>query len=192
MYRVLVFCASSRRCDDSYHALARELGTRLAKAGMRIVYGGGGVGSMGALADGALAAGGEVVGIQPRFMYELEWTHRGLTELHTVADMQERKRLMLASCDAVVALPGGSGTFEELFEVLTAKRLGLFCGPIVLVNQHAFFDLCVGLLDRCIEEGFMDARHRDMWQVVECVEDVIRAIDEAPGWSPQARRFAAL
>lgn len=190
--RVLVFCASSRRCHPAYHELARRLGEALAKAGLPIIYGGGGAGSMGALADGALAVGGEVVGIQPRFMTELEWAHNGLSALHMVEDMQERKRRMIESCDAVVALPGGSGTFEELFEVITAKRLGIFCGPIVLVNQRAFFDPCVALLERCIEESFMDERHRNMWQVVERVEEVIPAIQSAPGWSPEARQFASL
>jgi len=190
--RVLVYCASSRQCASDFHALAKRLGGLLASAGVRVVYGGGGMGSMKALADGALAAGGEVIGIQPRFMSELEWGHPGLTELHLVEDMQERKRRMLANCDAVVALPGGSGTLEELFEAITAKRLGIFCGPIVLVNQQGFFDSCIELLERCIEERFMDERHRDMWQVAVTAEDVIDAIHSAPSWSADAREFASL
>jgi uncharacterized protein (TIGR00730 family) len=190
--RVLVFCASSRQCAPEYHALAHELGAALARAGMPIIYGGGAVGSMGALADGALAEGGEVIGIQPHFMAELEWAHSSLTRLELVDDMQERKRRMVAQCDAIVALPGGSGTLEELFEVMTAKRLGGFCGPIVIVNQGGFFDPMLAQLDRCIEEKMMDERHRTMWQLVSRADDVIGAIEDAPEWSSEALDFAAL
>jgi len=190
--RVLVFCASSRSCHPDYHAAASRLGRLLAEARLSIVYGGGATGSMGALADAALAAGGRVVGVQPQFMYDLEWAHPGLTQLHRVQDMQERKRRMLELSDAVVVLPGGSGTFEELFEFLTAKRLGIFFGPIVLVNQRGFFDPCLALLERCIDEAFMDSRHREMWTVVGAVDEVVPRLEEAPQWSAQARSFAAL
>jgi len=189
---VLVFCASSRSCDPIYHEVAARLGRILARASMTIVYGGGAEGSMGALADAALAAGGEVVGIQPRFMRELEWSHGRLTALHVVEDMQERKRRMLACADAVVALPGGSGTLEELLEAITAKRLGMFLKPIILVNQLSFFDPCVRMLERCIEERFMDARHREMWQIVDEPEQVLDAIEAAAAWSESARHFAAI
>ncbi len=190
--RILVFCASSGRCDPAYHDEARRLGELLAEAGLSIVYGGGGVGSMGALADGALSRSGEVVGIQPHFMAELEWSHPGISALHLVDDMQERKRRMLASCDAVVALPGGTGTLEELYETLTAKRLGNFHGPVVLVNQRGFFDPCIAMLERCVEESFMDDRHRELWQVVERVDEVIDTLRNAPAWPADARRFASL
>ena len=189
---VLVFCASSRSCDPIYHEVAARLGRILARASMTIVYGGGAEGSMGALADAALAAGCEVVGIQPRFMRELEWSHGRLTALHVVEDMQERKRRMLACADAVVALPGGSGTLEELLEAITAKRLGMFLKPIILVNQLSFFDPCVRMLERCIEERFMDARHREMWQIVDEPEQVLDAIEAAAAWSESARHFAAI
>jgi uncharacterized protein (TIGR00730 family) len=189
---ILVFCASSRSCDPIYHEVAARLGRILARASMTIVYGGGAEGSMGALADAALAAGGEVVGIQPRFMRELEWSHGRLTALHVVEDMQERKRRMLACADAVVALPGGSGTLEELLEAITAKRLGMFLKPIILVNQLSFFDPCVRMLERCIEERFMDARHREMWQIVDEPEQVLDAIEAAAAWSESARHFAAI
>jgi len=189
---ILVFCASSRSCDPIYHEVAARLGRILARASMTIVYGGGAEGSMGALADAALAAGGEVVGIQPRFMRELEWSHGRLTALHVVEDMQERKRRMLACADAVVALPGGSGTLEELLEAITAKRLGMFLKPIILVNQLSFFDPCVRMLERCIEERFMDARHREMWQIVDEPEQVLDAIEVAAAWSESARHFAAI
>jgi len=116
---VCVYCASSSRCDPEYHAAARELGTCLAADGRTIVYGGSRIGSMGALADGALAAGGRVIGVLPRFLKDLEVSHGGLSELHVVEDMRARKHLMLSRSEAVVALPGGCGTFEELLEAIT-------------------------------------------------------------------------
>jgi len=162
----------------------------LAEAKITTVYGGGGIGSMGRLADGVLESGGQVVGILPRFMAEIEWGHARLTELQLVADMRERKRLLLEGADAVVALPGGCGTYEELFEAITLKRLGLYLEPIVLVNTRGYFDLCVSLLEQCVTEGFMHPYHRAMWQVVDTPEQVLDAIANAPVWSPQARDFA--
>lgn len=189
--QVLVFCASSRSCNPLFHAAAAELGRALVRAGDSILYGGGGVGSMGALADAALAEGGRVVGIQPRFMQELEWTHAGLSELVLVEDMQERKREMLRRADAIVTLPGGSGTFEELFDALTAKRLGLFPRPIVIVNQDGFFDPLFALLQRSIDERFMHEAHGTMWQPVDHVHEVLAAIHGARVWPADAIGFAS-
>ncbi len=189
---VLVFCASSESCHGDYHAVASRLGTTLARAGMSIIYGGGRLGSMGALADAALEAQGRVIGIQPRFMSELGWTHAGITELHIVDDMQERKRRMLAAADAIVALPGGTGTLEELFDAITAKRLGHFLNPIVIVNQNGFWDPLVAQLARCVEERFLDERHRLMWQVVDEPEKVVEAFAAATTWSKDALEFASV
>lgn len=190
--KVCVYCASSRSADPEYRQAAERLGRSLAKNGSTLVYGGGSVGSMGAIADGALAEGGRVIGILPRFMYDLEWGHTGLTELLLVDDMHTRKRLMISEVDAIVALPGGSGTYEELLEAITWKRLGLHTHPIVLLNCRGAFDPFVALMDRVIEENFMHARHRAMWDVVARPEDVLAAIAGAPPWSPQARGFAQL
>lgn len=190
--KVCVYCASSRRSDPAYQESASALGRHLARASVDIVYGGGGLGSMGSLADGALGEGGRVIGVLPRFMVDLEWGHTGLTERHVVGDMRERKHLMLAGTDAVVALPGGSGTLEELLEAITLKRLGLYLSPIVLVNVRRFFEPLTRLLERCIAEQFMDPRHAAMWQLVESPEDVLAAIRSAPPWRAEARRFAAL
>ncbi len=173
-----------------YHDAATRLGQELARHGCGIVYGGGAIGSMGRLADAALANGGQVTGILPRFMDELEWGHRGLTELRVCADIHERKRLMMELSDAVVALPGGCGTLEELFEAITWKRLGLYLKPIVLVNVNGFFDPCVELLSRCIADRFMDQRHAEMWSVVTEPEAVFDAISTAPAWSVATRSFA--
>ena len=123
-------------------------------------------------------------------MYDLEWGHPRLTELRLVGDLHERKRLMIEAVDAIVALPGGSGTLEELMEAITWKRLGLHGHPIVVVNLRGFFDPLVAQLERCIEERFMDTRHRAMWTVVDSAAAVVDAIHEAPPWGPEARRFA--
>ena len=189
---VLVFCASSESCRPEYHGAADRLGRDLARADRIVVYGGGAVGSMGALASAAIEEGGRVIGIQPRFMNELEWTHPEIHALELVDDMQERMRRMLAIADAIVALPGGSGTLEELFDALTAKRLGEIVAPVVIVNQAGFFDPLLQQLERCIEERFMDERHRDMWQVVAEPEEVLQALASAPAWSKDALGFATL
>ncbi len=187
---ICVYCASSRQCDALYHEAARRLGGTLAESGYGVVYGGGGGGSMGALADGALARGGTVVGVLPRFMVDLEWGHRGLSELLLVDDMRQRKHLMLERSQGVVALPGGCGTLDELFETLTLKRLGLYLHPIVLVNTRGYFDPVVELLSRAVSERFMDERHHAMWRVVAEPEQVPAAIAASPDWTSDAQRFA--
>jgi len=191
-HTVCVYCASSNGCDPSFHAAARRLGGLLAAAGCTLVYGGGRAGSMGALADGALAHGGRVVGIIPRFMRELEWGHEELTELHVVEDMRTRKHEMLARASAVVALAGGCGTFEELMEAITLKRLGLYLGPIVIVNTAGYYDPMLEQFSRAIEGRFMDARHGAMWQVVAEPEEVVAALEAAPGWGADSIDFAAV
>jgi uncharacterized protein (TIGR00730 family) len=189
---VCVYCASSRQAHPDYRAAAHRLGEVLANAGIGIIYGGGAVGSMGALADGALARGGRVTGILPQFMADLEWGHRRLTELQLVEDLRTRKHLMLTLSQAAIALPGGSGTLEELLEAITLKRLGLYVNPIVLVNTRAFFAPLLALLEQAFSEHFMDPRHLDMWQVVATPEEVPEALASAPAWSAEARSFAAL
>ncbi|MGC8518068.1 MAG: TIGR00730 family Rossman fold protein [Steroidobacteraceae bacterium] len=189
---VCVYCASSSSADAEYRREAFRLGEVLAEQGIAIVYGGGARGSMGALADGALGRGGRVVGILPQFMADLEWGHRGLSELKLVEDMRTRKHLMLSGAHAAIALPGGSGTFEELLEALTLKRLGLFLGPIVLVNTRSYFEPLRILLEAAVRERFMDERHLAMWQIVARAEDVPEALASAPDWSAAAREFAAV
>ena len=187
---VCVYAASSKACHPDYHDAAHRLGVFLAERHFTIIYGGGGVGLMGALADGALSRGGRITGVLPRFMNDLEWGHRGLTELHLVEDMHARKHRLLSGSDAVVALPGGSGTLEELLDAITLKRLGLYLGPIVLVNTRRFFDPLLQLLASAIEERFMDERHHAMWQVVSQPEQVAEAFTTARPWFPEARNFA--
>ena len=188
--RILVFCASSESCDPIYHDAAAELGRAIASAGDTLVYGGGAVGSMGAMADAALAGGGEVVGVIPRFMRELEWAHPELTELQLVEDMHERKREMLRQAEAIVALPGGSGTFEELFEAITQKRLGLFTKPIIIFNQNHFYDSLFALLEHSVEKRFMNEKHLEIWRAVDLIHEVLPAIHSTDEWPADAIRFA--
>ena len=188
---VCVYCASSSACHPDYRAAAYRLGEILAGNGCSIVYGGGAVGSMGALADGALSQRGRVVGVIPEFMVELEWEHPGITELRRVEDMRTRKHLMLSQSHAVVALPGGTGTLEELLEAITLKRLGLYLNPIVLVNTCGFYDSLINLLNHAVAERFMGEQHRSMWQVVQQPEEVLPAIATSPNWPADAIKFAA-
>ncbi len=192
MKRVTVYCASSPKTHADYLNAATRLGEILGDAGWTTVYGGGGIGSMGAVADGALSRGGRVEGVLPRFMYDLEWGHTGLTDLHLVNDLHERKRLMIDRADAVVALPGGCGTFEELFEASTWKRLGLFAKPIVIVNIRNYYDPCLKLLEQAVREHFMNEKHLEMWSVAASADEVLEKIEKAPAWSEDDRRFAAV
>ena len=189
---VCVYCASSQLCDELYHEVAHRLGGLLASGGWTVVYGGGRSGSMGALAEGALAAGGRVVGVIPRFMQDLEWGHNDLSELHVVEDMRTRKHEMLTRASAVIALAGGTGTLEELLEAMTLKRLGLFLGPIVLVNTQGYYEPLLAQLASAIEGRFMDNRHGGLWSVVAEPEAVLHAIETAPEWSSANRDFAVV
>ncbi|MDE2178535.1 MAG: TIGR00730 family Rossman fold protein [Xanthomonadaceae bacterium] len=190
--RICVYCASSEQTDPAYRAAARQLGERLAEAGCSVVYGGGSTGSMGALADGALARGGEVIGILPRFMADLEWGHAGLTRLELVEDMRERKHRLLTGSDAVIALPGGCGTLEELFEAITLKRLGLYFNPIILLDTLGFYAPLEAFLKQVIAARFMNPEHVAMWQRVAAPEDVLPAIRAAPRWREDARDYAVV
>jgi len=190
--KVCVYCASSEKSDAVYLEAARRVGEILAENSIVTVYGGGAIGSMGRLAEGVLAKGGKIIGVIPRFMQELEWDHKGLTELQVVENMRERKHIMLTDSDAAIALPGGSGTLEELLEAISLKRLGIYLKPIVLVNVKRFFDPLLTLLQRCIDERFMDERHAAMWQVAGRPEDILGAIRSATPWTHDARRFATM
>ncbi len=189
---IVVYCASSRACDAEYHRVAQRLGELLAAAGCAVVYGGGRAGSMGALAEGALAEGGRVVGVIPQFMVDLEWGHDDLSELHVVEDMRTRKHEMLTRASAVVALAGGTGTLEELFEAITLKRLGLFLGPIVIVNTKGYYDPLIAQLQAAIDGRFMDSRHESMWTVVGSAEAVLPAIESSAAWGADSRDFAVV
>lgn len=150
---VCVYSASSTKIDPVYFDAARELGTLLGQRHIRLVNGAGNMGLMAAVADATLAAGGEVTGVIPRFMIEQGWHHTGLTKLVEVENMHERKQLMADLSDAVIALPGGCGTLEELLEVITWKQLGLYLNPIVILNIKGYFDPLLAMLQKAVDEN---------------------------------------
>jgi len=178
---VCVFCGSSSRVGDAHRAAAAALGTLIASHAMRLVYGGGRVGLMGVLADAALAAGGEVIGVIPQFLVDLEVAHTGLTDLRVVESMHVRKRTMAELADAFVALPGGFGTLEEAVEVMTWHQLGLHRKPTVLVNIGGFWEPFRQLADRFVEEGFAHPDQRGSFTLVPSVGDVLAALTADPG-----------
>jgi uncharacterized protein (TIGR00730 family) len=184
---VCVYCGSSAGTDPRYAAGARELGGLLAAQRMRLVYGGGAVGLMGVLADAVLAGGGEVVGVLPRGLFSREVAHTGLTELHEVASMHERKQLMVDLSDAFVALPGGLGTLEELAEVMTWAQLGVHDRPVAVVDVAGYWQPLAHLLDRAVAEGFLRRASRDVVVWVDEVAGVLDALarDEPP--PPESR-----
>ncbi len=158
--RILVFCGSSPGHRPEYLEQARALGALLAERGVGLVYGGASVGLMAAIADAALAAGGEVIGVIPERLVEFEVAHHGLTRLHTVATMHERKALMARLSDAAIALPGGPGTLDELFELFTWSQLGLHHKPLGLLDVGGYWQPLLALLDHMVAEGFLRAEHR--------------------------------
>ena len=177
---ICVYCGSSEGSDRVYLDSAYRLGAILAANSITTVYGGGAIGSMGRLADGALDNGGKVVGVIPKFMQELKWGHSGLTELQIVEDMRERKHRMLLGSDAVVALPGGSGTLEELFEAITLKRLGIYLNPIVLVNVERFFEPLVRSFALCLHRCEFTRSSRPLWRDAYGFQHIFRTVRNSP------------
>ena len=190
--KVCVFCASSAKIDNKYFEATKTVARELVNANATILYGGGSAGLMGCLADTALSMNGRVIGILPRFMDKVEWGHKGLTQLVLVKDMRERKKPLTENVDAVVALPGGCGTLEELMEVFTLKRLGKFTKPIIVLNTNGFYTHLELLIEKMIDEHFMRPEHRGIWQMVSTPEEIIPAIKSAPLWDESAINFAAV
>ena len=189
---VCVYCASSTKIDKAYFDAAEELGRLLGEKSIRLVNGAGSIGLMRAVSDATLAAGGEVTGVIPRFMVEQGWHHSGLTELIEVENMHERKQTMASRSDAIIALPGGVGTLEELLEIITWKQLGLYLNPIVILNINGYFDPLLDMLEKAIGENFMRRQHGDIWVVANTPGDAIEAIYNAPVWDESIRKFAAI
>ena len=192
MKTVCVYCASSTKIDPAYTEAARCLGTLLGSRGIRVVNGAGNMGLMGTVSDAALAAGGRVTGVIPRFMVEQRWHHTDLSELIVTEDMHERKRTMLRLADAVIALPGGCGTLEELLEAITWKQLGLCLNPIVILNLKGYYDPLLAMFDRAIGEHFMGVRHAGLWQVARSPQEAVELATSLPRWDASIRKFAAL
>lgn len=178
--RICVFAGSSVGARPSYAAAARDLGRLLAERGLGIVYGGGSVGLMGELADAALAAGGEVIGVLPRGLFRREVAHTGLTAMHEVGSMHERKALMARLADGFIALPGGLGTFDELFEIVTWAQIGIHAKPIGLVSIEDYFAPVLALVDHGVREGFVPAGNRDILLTAPTPEAVLDALLASP------------
>jgi uncharacterized protein (TIGR00730 family) len=176
--RVCVFCGSSRGDNPVYAEEARKLGQLLAQRGLELVFGAGHIGLMGVLADAVLAAGGKTHGVIPRSMVERELAHTGLDQLHIVETMHERKALMADLADAFIALPGGFGTADELFEILTWGQLGIHQKPVGLVNIAGFFDPLFAWLDRTVADGFLKAKHRKLLIEATTVEEVLNRLEQ--------------
>ena len=181
MERVCVFCGSSEGSRPEYAEAARRMGEELAYRGIGLVYGGGRVGLMGAVADAALAAGGRVVGVIPDALVSREVGHGGLTEMHVVGSMHERKKLMADLSDGFVALPGGYGTLEEFFEVLSWSQLSIHSKPCALLDVAGYWEPLIALFDQTVAEGFVRPDHRSL---VLAGEDPGKLLDRMEGHVP--------
>jgi uncharacterized protein (TIGR00730 family) len=170
---IAVFCASASGVNPVYQAAAEELGRALATRNIGLVYGGSNVGLMKAVAEAALSAGGKVIGVIPEVLVDLEVAHHGITELLVTSTMHTRKALIGERADAFIALPGGFGTFEELFEVLAWHTLNIHGKPILLLNVNGFYDKLLVFLDHCVVEGMLKPKSRELLRVAENVEDAL-------------------
>jgi len=179
---IAVFCASANGEHPAYKTVAQELGRTLATHNVGLIYGGAKVGLMSAVAEAALAANGRVTGVIPEVLVDLEVAHRGLTELHVTNTMHTRKALIGEKADAFIALPGGFGTFEELFEVLAWHTLKLHAKPIVLLNINGFYDQLITFLDHCVAEGMLKPKNREVLLVANTVEEALIKVG-TPGFS---------
>lgn len=189
---VAVYCASSTQIHEAYFRDAHRLGQLLAERGVTLVNGAGNMGLMQASADGCLEAGGSVIGVIPTFMVEQDWHHQGLTELILTDDMSARKNKMADLSDAAIALAGGCGTLDELFELITLKQLGVYLKPIVILNTLGYYDHLLAQLDRSMEENFMRPIHRGIWRVAQTPEEAVELVFSTPLWDTSIRRFAKI
>ena len=189
---ICVFASSSSRIDGEYATAASELGRLLAESKMDVVYGGGGIGLMGKLADAVLENGGKVTGVIPSFMIDEGWNHQRVEAMIITTDMGERKKKMFSLADAVVALPGGVGTLEELTEAMTLKQLGLYKGPIIILNTLNFYNSFIDFMEHMISGNFLRYEHKGMWEVADSVEDVMVLLEKKDDWHQNPRSFARI
>lgn len=192
IHSVCVYCASSTQINPVYFEAASELGRLLGERKLNVINGAGNIGLMCTVSDATLTAGGTVTGVIPRFMVEQNWYHPGLTELIEVDSMHERKQLMADLSDAVIALPGGCGTLEELLEIITWKQLGLYLNPIVILNINHYFDPLLEMMQKAVDEQFMRPLHSGMWAVATTAHEAIELIYTQPVWDSSIRKLAAI
>jgi uncharacterized protein (TIGR00730 family) len=177
MKTVCVYCGSSDKMSEAYLRSAREMGAAIARREMTLVYGAGCTGMMGAVADGALDAGGEVIGVIPKMFVTPVLMHQGLTRLEIVDNMHTRKQRLADISDAFIALPGGYGTFEELFEILTWAQIGLHRKPVGILNNQHYFDPLLTVIDHARREGFMYAEHNSLFVCAEQPDDLLNLME---------------
>lgn len=189
---VCVYSASSTQIAPVYFQVAEELGRLLAEKHINLINGAGCIGLMAATSNAALAAGGTVTGVIPRFMVEQGWHHQGLTRLVETETMHERKQLMADLSDGVIALPGGCGTLEELLEIITWKQLGLYLKPIVILNIEGYYDPLIAMLQNAINGNFMRKEHEVIWQVATTAQEAVECLYHAPAWSREICKIAAI
>jgi hypothetical protein len=189
---ICVFASSSSRIDNEYTAAAANLGKRLAQSKLDVVFGGGGIGLMGKLADAVIENRGRITGVIPSFMIDEGWDHSGLSEMIVTSDMGERKKRMFELADAIVALPGGVGTLEELTEAMTLKQLGLYKGPIIILNTLNFYKSFIDFLGQMVSGNFLRYEHKGMWEIAESVEDVMNILAKKEGWIHDPRSIAKI
>lgn len=189
---VCVFASSSSRIDPKYVQAAAELGSLFARSRMKVIYGGGGIGLMGALADAVIENGGSITGVIPSFMNDEGWGHPRVNNMIVTTDMGDRKKNMFARADAVVALPGGIGTLEELTEAITLKQFGLFRGPVVILNTLNFYKSLIDFLEHMVSGNFLRSEHKDMWVIADTPEEVLNAIANDKGWIDDPRKIAKI
>lgn len=191
MKRLAVYCGSATPVDPSYLAMARDVGRGLAERGIGVVYGGGRLGLMGAVADAALAAGGRVIGVIPQALVDAEVAHRGLTELHVVSGMHGRKAAFTDLSDGFVTLPGGTGTMDELWEALSWAQLGYHAKPVGLLNAGGYYDELVAFWHKMGAVGFVRAQHRDLLIVADTLDMLLDRMAHAEPIRPIVRMALA-
>ncbi len=191
MRRLAVYCGSATPRDSLYIETAREVGRTLAERGIGLVYGGGRLGLMGAVADGALAAGGEVIGVIPQALVDAEVAHRGLSELHVVEGMHDRKRAFTDLSDGFITIPGGTGTMDELWEALSWAQLGYHADPVGLLNTAGYYDHLVAFWEKMGEVGFLRPQHRDLLIVAETMDTLLERMGNHVPTQPIVRMNAA-
>lgn len=192
MKKIAVYCASSAKIDPVFFDATKRLAKILVENNFHVLTGAGSVGLMGAVADTVLENHGEITGVIPEFMKKVEWDHKGIKNLIVTETMAERKTILFTGTDAVVALPGGCGTLEELFEVITLKRLGLYHNPILILNTKNYYAPLREMLEQSVKENFMAKEHLQMWTFIDEPEDFMAAYNNAAIWSEDAIKFAAV
>jgi uncharacterized protein (TIGR00730 family) len=190
--KITVYAASSSKSKPAYIEAATQLGIELAQNKKTVVYGGGSIGLMGALANAVLENKGELIGIIPRFMMELEWGNPNVSQMIITETLAERKTLLINKADAVIFLPGGSGTLEELSEAISLKKLGLIDCPLVFLNTNGFFDSLLAFYERMISDNFLRVEHRGLWEVANEPSDIWTAFENSKQWGDNAIELAGI